>query len=285
MTPPSGPPVTSNPFYRRDPGGHRVAWSSVGVSVLIHVLVLGVAAFGVTRPLPANDPVMRPIRPLREVVEIVMVLDMPVLPEEPEDDDEEEEEEALRALPQVNVNPQGVVVESPNLGRETGIEITLPRVTGPGSLGETPAERLQPALRDGRIWAPLPPEALELTPEQREELLIAGRLGAWNDSIAAVAAAAAAWRDWTVTDGDGDRWGVADGRLYLGDFAIPFPMTFSGSSADREYLRDFAEMQRQGQTAVIQQSVRERMEAIRARRDRERAEAQATADSAGPNPR
>jgi hypothetical protein len=78
---------------------------------------------------------------------------------------------------------------------------------------------------------------------------------------------------------------VADGQLHLGDLVIPFPMTFSGGADDRAYMRDFAEMQRQGQTAVIQQGVRERMEAIRARRDRERAEAQARADSARNAPR
>jgi hypothetical protein len=166
-----------------------------------------------------------------------------------------------------------MIVVRPTLG-DTGPQLDLPDLSGPGRPGETPAERLRPALTDARIWAPLPPEVRGLTPAQREQLLIAGRLSAWNDSVAAAAAAEAAFRDWTFTDGGGNRWGVADGQLYLGDIVIPFPMTFSGSADDRAYMRDFAEMQRQGANALVQQNVRERMEAIRQRRDRERAEAQ-----------
>jgi hypothetical protein len=44
-------------------------------------------------------------------------------------------------------------------------------------------------------------------------------------------------------------------------------------------------MQRQGANALIQQSVRERQDAIRARRDRERAEQQARGDTTRANPR
>jgi hypothetical protein len=80
-------------------------------------------------------------------------------------------------------------------------------------------------------------------------------------------------RDWTFTDGDGDRWGVSDGQLHLGGLAIPLPLNVQGSAAQRDYMRSFDEMARQGANALIQQSVRERQEAIRARRDAERAAA------------
>jgi hypothetical protein len=169
--------------------------------------------------------------------------------------------------------PQVIVVR-PSLG-DADAEFVLPDLSGPGRPGETPAQRLQPGLTDGRLWAPLPPEFRTLSPAQREELLIAGRFGAWNDSIAAAAAAAAAWTDWTVTDGDGDRWGISDGQLHLGGLTLPLPLTFEAPVGQRDYMRQFAEIQRQGASALIQQSVRERQEAIRARRDRERAEAQA----------
>jgi len=252
--------------------------SSFGASVAIHAVILLGAALGIALPSPQDNPASRAITPADAGVEVVWILGGSP-PPEPEVRPEEPAPIAAAV-----VAPDGIIVVRPDLG-DTGPQLELPRLTGPGRPGETPAERLQPALRDERLWAPPPPEFGALTPAQREELLIAGRLGAWNDSVSAAAAAAAAWRDWTVTDGGGGRWGVADGQLYLGDIVIPFPMTFSGSSDDRAYLRDFAEMQRQGQTAVIQQGVRERMEAIRARRDRERAEAQARADSSRTNPR
>jgi hypothetical protein len=66
---------------------------------------------------------------------------------------------------------------------------------------------------------------------------------------------------------------VSDGQLHLGGLTIPLPLNLQGSAAQRDYLRSFDEMSRQGANALIQQSVRERQEAIRARRDAERAQA------------
>ncbi|MEQ1856485.1 MAG: hypothetical protein ABL963_08445 [Longimicrobiales bacterium] len=276
-TSPPGAPFHSSPFHRRDQGSRRVTWSSFGVSVGIHVLLLAGAALGIALPSPESNPVVRAITPADQGVEIVWILGGSPPPPAAAARPEEPAAIAAGAAPQV-------IVVRPELGN-TGPQLDLPPLTGPGRPGETPAQRLQPALTDERIWAPLPPEFRTLTPTQREELLIAGRLGAWNDSVAAALAADAAWRDWTYTDGDGDRWGVADGQLYLGGLVIPFPMTFAGSSDDRAYMREFEELQRQGANALVQQSVRERMEAIRVRRDRERAEAQPPADTARTSPR
>lgn len=159
------------------------------------------------------------------------------------------------------------------LADETAIAVELPRP------GLTPAERLMPGYTERRLWAPLPPELTELTLGQREELMLAGRLGAWYDSVAAAAAAEAAWTDWTFTDAGGGRWGVADGQLHLGDLTIPLPFTFEPPPGQRDYLWQWNEIARQGAQAAVQETVRERLEAIRARRDRERA-AQQAADSA-----
>jgi hypothetical protein len=276
--PPVGAPPPAPPFDRRNLASRRVTMSSFGASVAVHAVILLGAVFGLALPSAENNRVVRAVTPTDDGIEVVWILGGSRPPEVQAARPEEPEQ------PTGGAAPQGIIVVRPSLG-DTGPQLDLPPLTGAGRPGETPAQRLQPSLRDGQIWAPLPPEFGALTPEQREELLIAGRLGEWNDSVAAAAAASAAWRDWTYTDGDGDRWGVADGQLYLGDMVIPFPMTFSGSSADREYMRDFAEMQRQGANGLIQQSVRERMEAIRARRDRERAEQQQRGDSARTAPR
>ena len=242
-------------------------WGAFGASVAIHAVILLGAALGISLPPASESPAARAIRPVDEGVEIVWILGGSPPPQPVARPDEPDAIEAGGA-------PQVIVVR-PSLD-DAGVEMALPDLTGPGAPGATPAERLQPGMTDERLWAPLPVEFRTLTPEQREELLIAGRFGAWNDSVAAAIAADAAWRDWTFTDGDGDRWGVADGQLHLGGLAIPLPLTFDAPAGQREYLRQFEEIQRQGANALVQQSVRERQEAIRARRDRERAEAQAT---------
>ena len=107
--------------------------------------------------------------------------------------------------------------------------------------------------------------------QQREELALAGRLQEWYDSVRASAEAEAAMTDWTFTDGDGRRWGFADGNLYIGDYPVPMPSFAPQPGAARETAWRYAEVARQGQSAAVQQTVRERMEAIRARRDAERA--------------
>jgi hypothetical protein len=148
--------------------------------------------------------------------------------------------------------------------------------------GISAAERLRPNLTDRRLWAPLPRQFRELTLEQREELAIAGRLAEWYDSVAAAAEAEAAWTDWTYTDGDGGRWGVADGRLYLGDYAVPLPTFGAAPGAARERAWQWDEIARQSGQMAIQQTVEDRIEAIRARRDAERARARQQQDTTSP---
>ncbi len=265
----SPPPAGARPLPALvRPGGlgsRRVVWGSFTGSVAIHAVILLAAALGVSLPPASESPVARAIRPIDSGVEIVWILGGSPPPEPVARPDE--------PAPIASGSAPEVIVVRPSLD-DSGFELALPDLSGPGAPGATPAERLQPGMTDERLWAPLPVEFRTLTLEQREELLIAGRFGAWNDSVAAAIAADARWRDWTFTDGDGDRWGVADGQLHLGGLAIPLPLTFDAPVGQREYLRQFEEIQRQGANALVQQSVRERQEAIRARRDRERAEAQ-----------
>jgi hypothetical protein len=250
-----------------EPASRRARWSSFSVSAAIHAaLVLGLIAI---------VPIRRDLTVQRQTYSdqgIEVWLLPPAEPPPPE------------PAPYVPPAPGGlgagtagpielVQPDIGDIGAPGGADIVLPPLSGSGSYGETPAERLRPGFSDPRIWAPLPEQYRTLSPEQREEVLIATRFQAWNDSVAAAAAAEAAMRDWTFTDGDGDRWGVSDGQLHLGGLTIPLPFTMQGSSAQRDYMRSFDEMSRHGATALIQQSVRERQEAIRARRDAERAAA------------
>jgi hypothetical protein len=251
------------------PASRRARWSSFGISLVVHV-AFAIAVIVIV-PLRGDLRFEEQAAVSDRGIEVWLLPPQEPPPPEP--------------TPFVPSAPDGVggAVAGPielvqpdvgDIGGPTGPSVALPRAGGPGSYGETAAERLQPGFSDPRIWAPLPEEYRTLSPSQREEINIASRFQAWNDSVAAAAAAEAAMRDWTFTDGDGDRWGVSDGQLHLGGLAIPLPLNLQGSAAQRDYMRSFDEMARQGANALIQQSVRERQEAIRARRDAERAAAQ-----------
>jgi len=139
--------------------------------------------------------------------------------------------------------------------------------------GPTAAERLRPDLRDERIWAPVAQSRVELSLEQRLDLDMAARIIQYQDSVEAAIAMGAASTDWTYTDADGKRWGISPGAIHLGDITIPLPNFTLGSSdvyEQREVMRVWDAMQRQAARALVQDSWKDRAQAIRARRDRER---------------
>lgn len=149
--------------------------------------------------------------------------------------------------------------------------------------GPTAAERLRPHLGDARIWAPLDPELNELTMEQRLELELAGDIADWQDSLAVAAAAERALTDWTKTDSQGRKWGISEGKLHLGDLTLPLPFSFGTAVGRRDEFRraqwEWDEIQRGAATGLMRDSWKERAQAIRERRDKERAAAQAKPDT------
>jgi hypothetical protein len=146
--------------------------------------------------------------------------------------------------------------------------------------GPTAAERLRPNQMNALLWAEPPPEYYELTLDQREELILAGRIVEWYDSIALVRAAEDRFTDWTYEDSNGGRWGVSEGKLHLGDLTLPLPLAFGTPVGKRDEVNrrlwQIEELSRQSQQYLIQQNWRERSAAIRARRDRERNRADTT---------
>lgn len=174
----------------------------------------------------------------------------------------------------------------PVLPTEVAPPTVAPEPSGvPGGQGSDPlvppgpsaAERLRINLRDERLWAEVDPSLTRLSTEQRLELELAGRLEAWNDSVRAAEAARRALTDWTVEDGQGGRWGVADGKIYLGDLALPLPFSFGMNPQQLELSREreweWLEIQRGMATGELRDSWKERAQAIRARRDAQRARA------------
>lgn len=239
-------------------GSQRVKVSAFGISIAAHVvaILLYTAVSTVLRP----DGLVIPLENQNESeqgVEVIQLIEF--------DDEDLERPEEPEEIAQVSAAAEDV--RPPFIPSPTGGELIPP--------GPTAAERLRPNLADARLWAEPPPEFYELTLQEQEELLASARIVEWYDSVAAAQAAEDRLTDWTFRDGQGGRWGVADGKIYLGDFVVPVPINFGTPVGKRdEYARrtwEFEEIQRQSQQFLIQQAWKERSAAIRERRDRERA--------------
>ncbi len=242
-------------------GSRRVVWTSSAISIAIHLVLIGLyPIYGTLEPndarLPFSDFVASSdALELLSLIELAQGTD----PERPADPDEIQEIEAPE------VAPTPLIFEA-----EGGLDLTPPPLTG--------AELLRPRLTDERLWRPIDPSLTDLSLEQREELALRGRIADWADSVAAAQAAEARLTDWTFTDGDGKRWGVADGRIYLGDVVLPgthlfgVPVGKRDEVAQRQWQWD--EILRQTARRDVEDAWEDRQDAIRERRDRERAEAQ-----------
>ncbi|MEX2466804.1 MAG: hypothetical protein WD995_07830 [Gemmatimonadota bacterium] len=244
---------------RPDHASRRLLWTAFAVSAVVHAVAIAVYPFLFDRLRP--EAVEYPFATFSSEPQGVAVIRLVEIDEEdPLETPPEPEEVAVPATP-------GVAFDVPSF--EPGIEVEFAPVP------PTAAERLRPNLVDARIWAPLERVLGELTPARREELLASGRLQEWYDSVRVAEDAERALTDWTFTDDSGKRWGVSDGRVYLGDFSLPLPFDFGVAPGNRdevnERLYQWEEIMRQGRQMEIRDSWRERSEAIRARRDRARA--------------
>ncbi len=196
-------------------------------------------------------------------IKIVRIVELPGSPDPDVVTSPEEEVE----LPRIQVEPIRGDVRG-----ERGLEPSSVNPSGPA------AERLRPRAEDLRLWGPVDPALAEVSDLERARLGIEARLGAYNDSIAAFEGAAARALDWTTTDAQGNRWGVSPGRLHLGKFSIPIPnviglgvsQTQLQQLADRQW--EWQEINRGAAAGAVRASWKERGEAIRERKDRERAE-------------
>ena len=231
------------------------------ISVAIHViavLMYPVVVRNIRPGAPAFRPPTNAGAAQGAVVLRLIEIDETPDPEQPEDPEEIEEVEAPQA------EAEAPIIEGIPVG-----ELVPP--------GPTAAQLLHPHLLNALLWAEPPPEYYDLTLEQREELVLAGRIEEWYDSLALARAAEERLTDWTFRDSNGGRWGVSEGKLHLGDLTLPLPLTFGTPVGKRDEtnrrLFEIEELSRQSQSFLIQQAWSERSAAIRARRDRERARA------------
>jgi hypothetical protein len=199
-----------------------------------------------------------------------------------------EQEDAPRALEEDR--PPEVVLDLPEpLLTETPSPLALPSPsplprTGEGARAQvaeeprlTAAERLRPRMGDPRLWAPLDRSILDLSEQERAELYLRGMIRDWNDSVAVAVALSDQATDWTYTDDEGRRWGLSPGRLHLGDFSIPLPLSFQLPPGRRDEAArvswEMRDILRGSATAEIRRSWAERAREIRERMEAERAQA------------
>jgi hypothetical protein len=118
----------------------------------------------------------------------------------------------------------------------------------------------------------------ELGQAERYQRDFERRIRAINDSISGEAERARRASDWTVTDRNGNRWGLDERGLVVGGQRVPTPRPEYGrpqrdredeARREREQRR---EIDRQAEDLERTRHLRERQRAIRERADRERDE-------------
>lgn len=258
--------LASKPVRSRSP-------LALAVSVTVHVVLLGLLVIASRQFIPKffdgglPDPLIMPEEPHLVIVgggggEDVTATPGPQGPVKPD--------EPLRYVP-------GPIAPIPEI--TPGPETAEPADAGGGGGGGTPsslADRLRPStvdprLRSGTRYAPSDASAVAGV-RARVEL----SLRAYNDSVAAETEARRRALDWTIKTKDGKQWGIGpDGKIHLGDITLP-AVAFSPPPGRREEIasrnRDFAEIERQAAQEIGRQSFKERVKAIRARKDKEREE-------------
>ena len=179
------------------------------------------------------------------------------------------QEEPEAATPPEEPEVQEAPVETPG---------GVPGVESPDSIPEgivapsSAAELLRPEAGDLRLWAPVDPDLTALTEEQVYRLRLIAELEAMGDSAAAAEERARAAMDWTHTDSEGRKWGVSPGKLHLGDITVPFPFAFSAppSAGARDRIWEWDDIEGGAARGLARQTLKERAEAIRRRKDAER---------------
>ena len=242
----------------------------LGVSAVLHVILILLYAVGLDRWGP-TEAVVGVLSPSTSFSGMRVVRVVEITSPEPPLEVVEEQPEPEPALEAEAARPDVGPAEA-----DAGDEEDVP--SGPRA-----ADVLRVRSSDDRLWREARPELYELTEVERMRLTLAGRLEEWADSVAAALAVENALTDWTTTDANGGRWGVSPGKIHLGDITLPMPFYFGGNSWQREQAARRAwedqDILNGAASAAARASWRERAEAIRRRKDRERRDVEVQPDT------
>jgi hypothetical protein len=271
---PQPPPPPTKPSRRERPSFERIlGWSLLG-SLVLHLLFLLLSPLVVRVGAPAGDvaAVTGEARPFG--MEMVIAIPSENAPDEPLpvlQDDRSAPAPALQAprTPPLDAGTPARPGAAPAQG--------APAQDAPAR--QSSGEALRPGLRDSRLYVtPRQFPDLEKTEHERYMEHLQARIDAVNDSMNVAANRERRTADWTVTDGDGNRWGLSSQGLHVGGLTIPrelLPLpapTGDNQSleADRERQRQRDEIQRQQGDSDRRQTGTERTEAIRERENQRR---------------
>jgi hypothetical protein len=206
--------------------------------------------------------------------------------------------QVMRVVPSASADPEDPALDPPS---ETPA-VSPPRMESPtvptpartptearGGAG-TPARPaqpgaadapLRPGIQDPRLWVtprdlPPPPDPTDEELHARYMAGLEARIRAYNDSVAGVTDRSRRATNWTVKDGDGNRWGVSPDGIHLGGVTLP-PVVFPPGGGDpdkraqaEEAERTRGEIDRQQSRTDARRAQQEGARATRERRDAER---------------
>ena len=262
---------------------HTRSWRSLILAIAIHAALITIAIV-TFKPFQTN-PEQEQITPLSIVIveeDAVEHLPNPfVRSTEPpaaataerKRDKKKEEELVLRQGP---LQPIVDVAGPPAPSTEEPADVAGRDAPG-ARTGGSLSDRLRPGYIDPRITSTTAFPPAEKTGAEAVRERILKNITAWNDSIADDAEIHRRDSDWTVKGKNGQRWGVSEEGLHLGKITIPAKaIAFTPPPGRRDEIaarvRDFNEIEKQAMLEESRSSFKDRVEAIRARKDRERAE-------------
>ena len=246
-----------------------------GLSAVVHLVVILMYSLGPVEWAPRENTLgVESDTRAFDGMRIVQVVEIAPEDDQPTDD---EPEVVLEIVPAPEAPVQGPEraggLSDEGLDREEEVR-----------RGFRAADALKVRSSDTRLWRAALPEIFELTEAERLQLELAGLLEAWHDSVTIAFASEAALTDWTMTDAEGNRWGVSKGQLHLGSLTLPLPVSFGGNmwQAERASRRAWEDADILGNlnSQAARASWGERANAIRERKDRLRREADQQPDSA-----
>jgi hypothetical protein len=266
------PPPKRSP--RERPSFERIlGWSLLG-SLVLHLLFLLLSPLVVRVGVPAGEVASAAGEARPFGMEMVIAIPSENAPDEPlplvQDD---------RAAPAPTFQTPAPRPQEPGTPARPGAAPAQSTPAQDAPPRQSSGEALRPGLRDSRLYVtPRQFPDLEKTEHQRYMEHLQARIDAVNDSMNVAANRERRTADWTVTDSDGNRWGLSSQGLHVGGLTIPrelLPLpapTGDNQSleAERERQRQRDEIQRQQGASERAQTQRERTDATRERQNQQR---------------